>query len=444
MTNKNLSFYCLIAISIFCIIIPVQKVYGQTEITQWQYGKKGAVSITYDDGNRNQFKIALPIMEKLKLPATFFIITGPIKGSQYEGEFIGRPVKDIIEESVTIPTDVHNFFERASASRYLGYAGAEPYYNQADAFYESGEKDSAYHEMDLLYKLVREKKLQPGRYTSMEISEEKGLNWSSIRKYASAGYEFASHTVTHAHLAILDTANMGYELEKSQKDILNHLGLKYTFSAEVPFGIDDPRVMRFAMPIYQALRNQMTDPYLEEINRGDKADPGKSDKPYVQWQRGPVTNTPLWLMKSWIDTVLTHDNIWLVLVIHGVDNLGWEPLTPQLLKNYFQLIKKNENDLWIATFGDVARYMREKMYAKIHEQNERDRIIITLTHSLDTAFYHLPLTLKTYVPADWKNVRIVQLNHAHTEIVREDEKGAYILYQAKPNSGRIILSKHHG
>ncbi|MEZ4931439.1 MAG: hypothetical protein R2788_04810 [Saprospiraceae bacterium] len=28
------------------------------------------------------------------------------------------------------------------------------------------------------------------------------------------------------------------------------------------------------------------------------------------------------VMKSWVDTCLAHDNIWLVLVFHGVDGLA--------------------------------------------------------------------------------------------------------------------------
>jgi Polysaccharide deacetylase len=76
---------------------------GQTEITRWQYGKKGTVSITCDDGSINQFKIAVPIMNSLKIPATFFIITGQIPGSQYEGKFIGRPMETIIKETALIP-----------------------------------------------------------------------------------------------------------------------------------------------------------------------------------------------------------------------------------------------------------------------------------------------------------------------------------------------------
>ena len=89
---------------------------GATTITEWQYGKSGAISITYDDASRHQFTRALPLMERLKLPATFFVITGPITGSRYHGKFVGRPVADIIKESATVPTDAGNFLERCSAA----------------------------------------------------------------------------------------------------------------------------------------------------------------------------------------------------------------------------------------------------------------------------------------------------------------------------------------
>ncbi|MBD1385522.1 polysaccharide deacetylase family protein [Mucilaginibacter rigui] len=96
---------------------------GKTEITRWQDDKKGAVSITWDDGSINQFKVALPLLNSYKLPATFFIITGQIPGSTYHGKFIGRPVQDIIKETATIPTNANNLFERASAASYLGLIG---------------------------------------------------------------------------------------------------------------------------------------------------------------------------------------------------------------------------------------------------------------------------------------------------------------------------------
>lgn len=417
---------------------------GSTTITKWQNGKKGAVSITYDDGSHNQFKVALPIMQRLGLPATFFIITGPIAGSQYQGKFVGRPVKEIIRESASVPTNKNNFFERASASRYLGYKGALAYYDSCDNLYESGKKEAAYKVIDGLYEKVRNGALSPGKDTSMEIAQEKGLTWEEVKKYAREGYEFASHTVTHAHLAILDTANIFYELEKSKEDIRDHLGKEYTFSAEVPFGIEDPRVMKYAFQVYPALRNLMLEPYMKEINRGHKDQPGSSNKQYVQWQRGPLSETPLSLMKSWIDTTLAHNNIWLVLVIHGVDDIGWQPLTHQTLNTYFHYIKDYKDSLWIAPFGTVTRYMREKMNAKLNVQPQIDegKITIRLNHSLNTSFYDLPLTLKTYLPSGWDKVAVKQGGKNLPVNYGKDENGNYILYKALPGKEVVNISQN--
>jgi hypothetical protein len=72
-------------------------------------------------------------MNSLGMPGTFFINTGSVTGSKYRSTFIGRPVKEIIEESKTIPVGKDNFFERASAARYLGYRGTSDYFTRAGA-----------------------------------------------------------------------------------------------------------------------------------------------------------------------------------------------------------------------------------------------------------------------------------------------------------------------
>ncbi len=232
---------------------------------------------------------------------------------------------------------------------------------------------------------------------------------------------------------------MGYELRKSKDEIRQHLGEKYTFSAEVPFGIEDPRVMKYGFPIYPALRNSMPEPWMKEINRGYKDQPGNSDKEYVQWQRGPLSKTPMSLMKSWVDTSLAHDNIWLVLVFHGIDDIGWEPTPHEKLQEYFQYIKNNEKDIWVAPFGEVARYVRERMNAKVAGKKEHDKIIVRLSQTLDNKMYNEPLTLKTYLPADWERVEVKTPNDKKVLQTKKDQNGTFVLYQAVPDGGGIEI-----
>ncbi len=415
---------------------------AQTTITKWKDDKQAAVSITFDDGNRNQFKYALPVLEQLQLPATFYIITGPIIGSKYPGKFIGRNVDAIIKETATIPTDSTNYFERASAAKYLNKIGADAYYDKSAIAFEDGEIDRAYKIMDTLYQKVRNGSFKTGIEYSDEVSQEMGLSWDSIKVYAGKGYEFASHTVTHTHLAVLDTTNINYELYKSKEDIRDHLGDEYTFDAEIPFGIEHPRALKYGFPAYAALRNMMTDSFMFEINRGYRTQPGSSNKEYVQWQRGPLSKTTLSEMRSYVDTTLAHNNIWLVLVFHGINGLGWEALPDSVLNSYFQYIKQNENNLWIATFKDAAKYMRERMHATVSENKSNNNIVIHITQSLDKNIYNVPLTLKTYVPGNWSVAKVMQADkitkHVHAQ---KDKHGSYVLYDVAPGNTEITLSK---
>ncbi|HUQ65564.1 MAG TPA: polysaccharide deacetylase family protein [Flavitalea sp.] len=405
----------------------------QTEITKWKDGKRAAISLTFDDGSRNQFTVALPMLNKLGIPATFFIITGDVAGSEYHGKFIGRPVADVIRGTADTPTNKDNFFERASAVAFLGYKGTLSYHTNAGILYEDGKVEEAYKLIDSAYRKVRNNEFKPAG----NGEDKKHLTWDAIKKYAAQGHEFASHTVSHPKVAVLDEPNMLYELEKSKEEIRNKLGDKYTFSAECPYGTENERAMSYAYKVYPALRNRMPEPFLGELNRASKIQPGTIDKEYVQWQRGAVTKTSLPLIKSWVDTVDAHDNNWLVLVFHGVDGIGYEALSGSFLQQYFTYIKQHESISWIATFGDVAKYMRERMNASVNSRMEGNKIIVNLTHTLDQSMYDLPLTLRTKVPSSWKKVSVKQGGHFKQLKV----KNGSVIYQLQPNKDAAEISK---
>jgi peptidoglycan/xylan/chitin deacetylase (PgdA/CDA1 family) len=413
---------------------------GKTLVTRWQYDRNGAVSITWDDGSVNQFKVALPILNKLGIKSTFFIITGQIPGSQYHGKFIGRPIKDIIKETATIPTNKDNFFERASAAGYLGLIGPLDYHYKAGSLIDAGKTEAAYKAIDECYSKVRNGEFKPGIQHNDEYRDSHGTTWTEIKKYAAQGHEFASHMITHPRLAALDETNLMYEAEKSRLDILHKLGVQYTFSAEGPFGTENERAVSYLSKVYPALRNRMPEPWLKEISRGNKDTPGNTDKEYVQYQRGATTKTPLPMMKAWVDTTINRKDTWLVLTHHGVEGIGWEALPGKELDEYFTYIKNHEDKLWVATFGDVTKYMRERQSAKVQSSLSNGKVTVKVSHPLNKAFYTMQLTLKTYVPAGWKKAMAVQGSKKQTITTATDEKGTYVLYQANPNGLAVVVS----
>lgn len=414
---------------------------GKTEITRWQHDRHGAVSITWDDGSINQFKIALPIMNKLHIKGTFFIITGQIPGSQYHGKFIGRPVKKIITETATIPTNKSNFYERASAAGYLGLVGALDYHYKAGSLIDDNKPEAAYKVIDELYSKVRHGDFKPGIAHNTEYNDAHGTTWTEIKKYAVQGHEFASHMITHPRLAALDEPNIMYEMEKSRLDILNHLGVRYTFSAEGPFGTENDRVVEYLSKVYPALRNRMPEPWLKEISRGSKDTPGNTDKEYVQYQRGATTKTPLSLMKAWVDTTMNRHDTWLVLTHHGVEGIGWEALPATELNEYFTYIKNHQDKLWVATFADVTKYMRERQSAKVQSNLKNGHIAVSVSHPLNKGFYNIPFTMKTYVPTEWKKVSVTQNGKKHMVKTMNDNGSNYVLYQVNANGSPVLLAR---
>lgn len=430
----------LISLTLFSCTQP-DPIAGRTEITKFQGNKKGAISITYDDGIVNQFTIAKPIMDSLGLPATFYIITGKVKGSGV-GKFIGRDPQEIIKETTTVKTDSTNFFERASLIAFTGTSEAEDYHARAGSLFEQGKVAEAHALIDLGYEKIRKGTMKDTDDVVFHNNVEDTTSWEQYKSYADQGHEIASHTVTHPRLAALDEVNMLYELEQSKADLLKFIGRESIFTAEGPYGTENERVMEYAHKVYPALRNRMPEEWLEEINRGSKMTPGESTKEYVQWQRGPLTQIGINQMKSWVDTVMTHDSNWLVLVFHGIENLGWEPKTRPELVEYFSYMKANEQDLWIATFRDVTKYLRERKATEVNTKIEGDQITISLVSDLDSEIYSVPLTLKTYIPADWTSSSVTESDETSLLQIQTDEKGNFVVYDVKPGSEVILKEKN--
>jgi peptidoglycan/xylan/chitin deacetylase (PgdA/CDA1 family) len=445
---------CLL-IALLCAV-QTAAVWGQqprTEITKWQDGKQAAVSITYDDSTINQFRIAVPMMNERGLPATFFVITGEIPGSENMPTFVGRPIMEIVRESATVPTNKANALERSSMLRYLGEIQRvnvvlEKFNaNSAGGRIEKG--DFAYFDAVLAALRQTGETYAVGAKPHVPVRSQEngrppavqpgGLTWNEMRQVAKQGHEIANHLVSHAHTVGLDEANILYEAMKADEDLRAQMGEKHTFSIEASYGIHDARVEKILVPRFPLTRNWVTDSFMDGILRGDNRDPAAMKKEYVQWQRGVITKTPVDQMTGWVDTSLA-TGAWLVLVIHGVEGIGWEPVPAAHLRAYFDYMKAREDRLWVATFADAGTYARERMASRVTTKQSGETIEVTVSHSLDPRLYDLPLTAKTTVPAAWSSVRVRQGSTSSTVPVRRDAAGAHVIYRIVPNGTAVQLS----
>ena len=423
----------------------------RTEITQWQDGRNAAVAITYDDSTINQFRIALPLMNERGLVGTFFIITGQIPGSKYMPTFVGRPIMEILGESATVPTDERNAYERTSMLRYLSVVQRNEIATQNNApptnpsavdavLAKLRATGQSYAVGAIPYIPVRSEEAQSGR---PRADEPGGLGWDEMRRAASQGHEIANHAVSHARMTILDEANILYEVERARDELRDRLGDKHTFSLESPYGIRDEHSRRVLISRFDLVRNWVHDmdgEYMDGYMRGNDTDPSTSKKPYLEWERGPVTATTKEQMKEWIDTSLK-TGAWLVLVIHGIDGLGFQPLPTENVKFLFDYIKSNSDGgrLWAPTYQDGAKYVRERMRAKIDTRQNGQTIEVTVTHPLDPKKYDVPLTARTTVPAQWTSAKVTQGRDVKVIPVQKD--GSYVQYRITPNAGSARIER---
>ena len=435
-----------VAFTLLALSTPVWGQEAHTEITKWQDGKAACISLTYDDATINQFRIDIPLLNERHIPGTFFVITGDIQGSKYQPAFVGRPVMDIIRESATVPTTKENILERSSMLNYLATVQMAPELKGFSAQRVGGQMrrdpSAATATVDAALAKLRESgaSYTVGRRKSPVGDSRWPVTWDDLRRYAAQGHEIANHSVTHPFMPALNEANIEYEIEEANQEILEQMGPKHTFSIEAPYGIDDPRVKPVVASRFALTRNWVTDDFMEGFLRDDRRDPTTSTREYVQWQRGPLSRTSPELMKSWVDTSIAH-GIWLVLVFHGVEGIGYEPLSTDAHRAYYDYVADHQSHLWIATFQDGGKYARERVNSKVTASRSGDVITVTVTHSLDPKVYDLPLTARTQVPAEWTLVRFRQGDDVRWVPITRDGGNSWVIYRIMPNGKAATLEK---
>jgi peptidoglycan/xylan/chitin deacetylase (PgdA/CDA1 family) len=433
----------------------------RTELTKWQDGKQAAVTLTFDDSTENQFRIAMPLLNQRGLHGTFFIITGEIEGSRYWPTLISkRPIMEIIRESEHVPTTKENVLERTTMLRYLAYVQNQEILKDYDAqvagrAYAEGRFDELLPMIDGVMMKLRQSGVQyelrehkpPDHYNRPPWSVRQGVSWEEFRRYAAQGHEFASHSVSHPYFSSIDEANNVYEIEKSLQEIREKLGPEHTFSLECPHALRDERIGRYMEGRVEFTRNcktlaqfQSADPYMDFIANGEPRDPGSSKSEYVQWQHFVYTRSPLEAMDWWIDTTLVH-RLWLVLTIHGFEGVGWESIDTDRARNFFDYISDRQSRLWVPTFQEGIKYIRERMHSKVSSRRAGEAIEVSVSHSLDPKLYNLPLTARTTIPNDWKTVRFRQGTEERWLPIHREGGETSVLYRIIPDGSVATLEK---
>jgi peptidoglycan/xylan/chitin deacetylase (PgdA/CDA1 family) len=166
----------------------------------------GLAAITIDDGYRDAYEVALPVLRRYDAPATLFAITQFVDGRIW-------PWWDKIQYAML----------HTRAVRFEGAISHQPFYFE---FTDRASRISAAERLKAHLKTVTEERKQENIATIAELLDVElpeqapqayaGITWQQAREMEAAGVEIASHTLTHPILTQITESQLACELRESK------------------------------------------------------------------------------------------------------------------------------------------------------------------------------------------------------------------------------------
>lgn len=177
--------------------------------------KKVAI-ITFDDGYKDNYIYAFPILKKYKIPATIFLTSGHIGTDNL---FWFDKIEYVLSNTKLKDMELD----------YYGKISLNKKENRRQTILDIIEKLKQIPEEDK-NKFI-ENIVQLSDVDISNIGKNTILSWDDVKAMYEFGIDFGSHTVTHPILKNMSLRNIKHEIVWSKKTIENRLGQPvYSFS----------------------------------------------------------------------------------------------------------------------------------------------------------------------------------------------------------------------
>lgn len=257
-------------------------------------------------------------------------------------------------------------------------------------------------------------------------------DWTLLQNVASQGNEIASHTVTHTSFSGMSDAQQTIELKDSQVEINAHIPGQQCITMAYPYcNIGNKSI---CAQYYIAAR--ICSGVIEPKTPSDFM----TISSIICGTEGPIKTSQDFINRA---NSAAASKGWCVLLLHGVDNDGgWSSVSSTVLREDLEFLKANQDKFWVATFANVARYIKERNAVSVAELSNQDSIItLQVTDSLPDSIYNCPITLRRPLPENWQAARVLQNSQPVETQMVEINSTKYVMFDVVPDAGEIVLSR---
>ncbi|MGH2372924.1 MAG: polysaccharide deacetylase family protein [bacterium] len=184
--------------------------------------RPGQAAITFDDGYADNYLHAFPVLSRMGIPATIFLITDHIEhGVPFLWDGAARLLQATMEHALPLPVELNGDLA-------LGIPVNAP--------------QSLQRLKKLLGGMDRHKRCELlGKIAPIVPEDERPLSWDQVRAMLGRGVSFGAHSCSHPSLVEVSDSRLRDEVESSRDLIAARLGVA-PVSFAYPFGRFDARV----------------------------------------------------------------------------------------------------------------------------------------------------------------------------------------------------------
>ncbi len=168
-----------------------------------------AASITFDDGYADNFRVAMPILRRHGLTASFFIATGFLDGGRMWNDSIIESIRQCTADSLDLKSLGLGTFDLGSV---------EARRNTIVALIDQIK----YRPVDERISVGR----SLARLASAKLPNDLMMTSDEVKAMYSAGMQIGAHTVSHPILACLDDTQARQEIQESKVFLEQLLGAR--------------------------------------------------------------------------------------------------------------------------------------------------------------------------------------------------------------------------